>query len=219
MEKVPCRYFEQSKLTKPKPTCPFGADCFYKHLNDDGTPHVFKDGVDRSMKKFRRRGRRGFTRYLGRSNVAIMDGLNAAIDELSQRLMGIPWEPIELNDSHGVEEDFESESGGEEAVVSGSEPREDLWMTGFRDLVYIERLSEFEPETPATTTATSTTTTATATTTMATATTTTTATTTVAGTWTCEDTAGPSSGESEAVEPPFVTDGRGRVVGSSCITI
>jgi E3 ubiquitin-protein ligase makorin len=30
--------------------CPFGKDCFYQHLQDDGTRFVFKDGVDRSMK-------------------------------------------------------------------------------------------------------------------------------------------------------------------------
>jgi hypothetical protein len=30
--------------------CPFGKDCFYQHLNDDGTEYVFVKGVDECMK-------------------------------------------------------------------------------------------------------------------------------------------------------------------------
>lgn len=48
MARVPCRYFVQSKAHRP--FCPFGKDCFYQHLNDDGTPHVFSQGVDESMR-------------------------------------------------------------------------------------------------------------------------------------------------------------------------
>lgn len=45
------RYFQESKAKNPKkPFCCFGKDCFYQHLNDDGTKHVFKDGVDVCMK-------------------------------------------------------------------------------------------------------------------------------------------------------------------------
>lgn len=35
---------------KDKPICPYGKDCFYQHLNEDGTPYVFKDGVDVCMR-------------------------------------------------------------------------------------------------------------------------------------------------------------------------
>ncbi|KAM6496926.1 hypothetical protein JOM56_007399 [Amanita muscaria] len=55
--RLPCRYFQESKTRNPKkPFCPFGKDCFYQHNNDDGTKHVFKDGVDVCMKihSFRR---------------------------------------------------------------------------------------------------------------------------------------------------------------------
>jgi len=51
MSRVPCRYFQDSKAKNPKkPFCRFGRDCFYQHLNDDGTKYVFKDGVDVCMK-------------------------------------------------------------------------------------------------------------------------------------------------------------------------
>ncbi|KAF9005911.1 hypothetical protein BDQ17DRAFT_1239535 [Cyathus striatus] len=50
MAKVPCRYFRQSKQKdKNNLLCPFGKDCFYQHLNDDGTPYIFKDGVEVCM--------------------------------------------------------------------------------------------------------------------------------------------------------------------------
>ncbi|KAF8631909.1 hypothetical protein AX15_002166 [Amanita polypyramis BW_CC] len=48
MSRVPCRYFQETK--KKKPFCPFGKDCFYQHINDDGTKYVFRDGVDVCMK-------------------------------------------------------------------------------------------------------------------------------------------------------------------------
>lgn len=37
------------------PFCPFGKDCFYQHLNEDGTPHVFVQGVEACMKIYSRR--------------------------------------------------------------------------------------------------------------------------------------------------------------------
>ncbi|KAI0343247.1 hypothetical protein BDW22DRAFT_1329630 [Trametopsis cervina] len=42
--RVPCKYFQRSPPNKRY--CPFGKDCFYQHLNDDGTPYVFNEGVD-----------------------------------------------------------------------------------------------------------------------------------------------------------------------------
>ena len=29
--------------------CPFGRDCMYQHLNEDGTPYIFTRGVDYYM--------------------------------------------------------------------------------------------------------------------------------------------------------------------------
>lgn len=44
-------YFQKSLLkNKNNPICPYGKDCFYSHLKEDGTPYVFKDGVDVCMK-------------------------------------------------------------------------------------------------------------------------------------------------------------------------
>ncbi|KAJ3711198.1 hypothetical protein C8R42DRAFT_596160 [Lentinula raphanica] len=50
MARVPCRYFVESKTKSKKLFCPFGKDCFYQHLNDDGTPYTFADGVEASMR-------------------------------------------------------------------------------------------------------------------------------------------------------------------------
>ncbi|KAF5351543.1 hypothetical protein D9758_007178 [Tetrapyrgos nigripes] len=58
MARVPCRYFTRS-LAKDKnnPLCPFGKDCFYQHIKEDGTPHVFTDGIEASMRRYRTRSR------------------------------------------------------------------------------------------------------------------------------------------------------------------
>ena len=43
--------FQKSlQRNKDKPFCPYGKDCFYQHINDDGTPHIFKEGIDAAMR-------------------------------------------------------------------------------------------------------------------------------------------------------------------------
>ncbi|KAF9525970.1 hypothetical protein CPB83DRAFT_940817 [Crepidotus variabilis] len=50
MARVPCKYFQKSiQKNKINPICPYGKDCFYQHLKEDGTPFTFKDGVDVCM--------------------------------------------------------------------------------------------------------------------------------------------------------------------------
>ncbi|CCM02443.1 uncharacterized protein FIBRA_04542 [Fibroporia radiculosa] len=44
MARVPCRFFQQSSPSNR--SCPFGKDCFYQHLNQDGTPYTFSHGVE-----------------------------------------------------------------------------------------------------------------------------------------------------------------------------
>ncbi|ESK96413.1 hypothetical protein Moror_6921 [Moniliophthora roreri MCA 2997] len=62
MARIPCRYFTKSMAKDKKdPFCPFGKDCFYQHLNDDGTPFVFSEGVDESMRRYQRRMRTPFS--------------------------------------------------------------------------------------------------------------------------------------------------------------
>lgn len=46
------RYFMKSGTRK---FCPFGKDCFYRHLNEDGTAHEFPHGVDHYMRLNRAR--------------------------------------------------------------------------------------------------------------------------------------------------------------------
>jgi len=47
--KIPCKYFSTS--SPDKRFCPYGKDCFYQHLNNDGTPYVFQEGVDSMMER------------------------------------------------------------------------------------------------------------------------------------------------------------------------
>ncbi|KAJ8515730.1 hypothetical protein ONZ45_g6898 [Pleurotus djamor] len=55
MQKVKCRYFEESRGRSNGPDCPFGLDCFYLHLDSDGTPHVFTTGATAGFRRQRAR--------------------------------------------------------------------------------------------------------------------------------------------------------------------
>ncbi|THH33359.1 hypothetical protein EUX98_g852 [Antrodiella citrinella] len=52
MSRVACRYFEKSP--KSDRFCPFGKDCFYQHLNADGSPYLFDRGVSYYIKQAKR---------------------------------------------------------------------------------------------------------------------------------------------------------------------
>ena len=41
---------QRVRCSSEKLFCPFGKDCFYQHLNNDGTEYVFKNGVGFCMK-------------------------------------------------------------------------------------------------------------------------------------------------------------------------
>lgn len=56
MARTPCRNF-QASLERGRPHCFFGKDCYYQHLNQDGTPHVFKHGIGDLPSQRRRRDR------------------------------------------------------------------------------------------------------------------------------------------------------------------
>ncbi|KAI0629280.1 hypothetical protein C8Q77DRAFT_1143142 [Trametes polyzona] len=53
MARVKCKYFERSKPSRR--FCPFGRDCFYKHVNSDGTPYIFDHGVGSHTERDRSR--------------------------------------------------------------------------------------------------------------------------------------------------------------------
>lgn len=56
LARIPCRNFEQSMRADPTaPFCPFGSDCFYAHLNPDGTPHSFNHGIADHVRAGRQR--------------------------------------------------------------------------------------------------------------------------------------------------------------------
>ncbi|KJA23618.1 hypothetical protein HYPSUDRAFT_137701 [Hypholoma sublateritium FD-334 SS-4] len=49
MARVQCRFFQKS-IRKDRLICPFGNECFYQHKKPDGTIHLFRDGVEESMR-------------------------------------------------------------------------------------------------------------------------------------------------------------------------
>ncbi|CAA7267402.1 unnamed protein product [Cyclocybe aegerita] len=95
MARVPCRYFQKSlQKNKRKPICPYGKDCFYQHITEDGTPFVFQDGVDESMRRYR--SSRGSRVYI--DNLHFMPFLNIA----SLDLAGITLDGQDVNRRRGT---------------------------------------------------------------------------------------------------------------------
>lgn len=85
MSRVPCKYFVETSAFG-KPCCPFGLDCFYQHLNPDGTPHVFPFGANHFMKVFRRQQRQRGRTFIGpASDADLADRLR-----LLQSILGDP---------------------------------------------------------------------------------------------------------------------------------
>ncbi|KAI0923795.1 hypothetical protein AcV5_009245 [Taiwanofungus camphoratus] len=107
MARVPCRLFQESPPSNR--FCPFGKDCFYQHLNEDGTPYVFDGGVDHYMRIYQRRLHRDRysssgipTDYLGYTSNPF-DDLSATIEAIAANLP-------ELNNETGLYSDTVSES-------------------------------------------------------------------------------------------------------------
>lgn len=44
MKRIRCRYFEHSSTRRRY--CPFGKDCFYKHVDENGNEHLFEHGYE-----------------------------------------------------------------------------------------------------------------------------------------------------------------------------
>lgn len=65
LQRIPCKYFVESNPNRRY--CPFGCDCMYQHLNEDGTPYVFTRGVDYYMQQRDRRLRGSLRDALTRS--------------------------------------------------------------------------------------------------------------------------------------------------------
>lgn len=85
MARVPCKYFVETSASG-KPCCPFGLDCFYQHLNPDGTRHVFQYGANHFMKVFRRQQRQRGHTFVGSATEAdLADRLR-----LLQSILGDP---------------------------------------------------------------------------------------------------------------------------------
>lgn len=53
MARISCRHFQKSPPGNR--FCPFGKECFYQHLNEDGTPYTFEFGADYHMEIHRAR--------------------------------------------------------------------------------------------------------------------------------------------------------------------
>ncbi|KAF7309685.1 hypothetical protein MIND_00339900 [Mycena indigotica] len=46
MKRIPCRHFQQSLTNRTTGFCKYGRDCFYLHRNPDGSEHVSSHGIE-----------------------------------------------------------------------------------------------------------------------------------------------------------------------------
>lgn len=90
MARVPCKYFKESLAKGGEPKCPFGRDCFYQHLNADGTPHILKS---RSSVRLR-------ARDFARPDQDLLD--NFLLGDLSRTLDAVRGEFMRITYDEGV---------------------------------------------------------------------------------------------------------------------
>ncbi|KAJ3531779.1 hypothetical protein NM688_g7525 [Phlebia brevispora] len=80
MAQIPCKYFERS--LPGHRFCPFGKDCFYQHLNEDGTPFVFKRGMMYYLRRKPQYERRLLSSLLHEHSRPFIEHINAAINSI-----------------------------------------------------------------------------------------------------------------------------------------
>ncbi|KAH9945725.1 hypothetical protein B0H21DRAFT_419230 [Amylocystis lapponica] len=107
MGRVPCRHFQKSPANDR--FCPFGKDCFYQHVNEDGTPFKFEHGSDHYMKIYKRRLlNERFNNYHRSDSFGPLHWFN--LDEFAVTVGALP----ELMDIRaGVDEDHRDDFEGE----------------------------------------------------------------------------------------------------------
>jgi len=101
MGRIPCKYFAKSRAKKP--FCPFGRDCFYQHLNADGTPFVFEDGVDKLQDALQKRKTRAHRQRNARALLELTAGLDAIAESLLFEM------PNVLHQHHLDDDDYDPE--------------------------------------------------------------------------------------------------------------
>ncbi|KAF7796341.1 hypothetical protein EIP86_007518 [Pleurotus ostreatoroseus] len=82
MSRIPCKHFQESSPVDR--FCPFGKDCFYQHLDLDGTPYVFEHGVERR----RTHERRLLNSILQERSRPVLAHINATIDSIRASMEG-----------------------------------------------------------------------------------------------------------------------------------
>ncbi|KAG8708662.1 hypothetical protein FRC08_018776 [Ceratobasidium sp. 394] len=107
---IPCKYFIASPPEKR--FCPYGKDCFYQHLNDDGTTHVFREGVEAMME--RHKAKLLASRAI--STATLMEAFMASTG------FGRHWVPDYLDDIYDESDDGDSFAGSYSSGFDGMPP-------------------------------------------------------------------------------------------------
>jgi len=122
LKRMPCKHFAKS-LDRGTPDCPFGRDCFYLHLNADGTEHVFTHTVESFMRESKSRREAAQARRSARQ----LRELTATLSAFAETL--ILNAPDVFDDEGNLVYDFgdeyEEESEGEEEEWEDWEDRID----------------------------------------------------------------------------------------------
>ncbi|KAK7686371.1 hypothetical protein QCA50_010595 [Cerrena zonata] len=107
MARVPCRYF-QASLHSSQRFCPFGKDCFYQHKNEDGSDHVFAEGVEHYIKPdsgTRSRGRFTFTSSDDYVDTPWIEEMSATLDAIRASLPDFLQQPLDEGEDDSENDD------------------------------------------------------------------------------------------------------------------
>jgi E3 ubiquitin-protein ligase makorin len=128
LARTPCRRFEENLRLRGRAFCPFGRDCFYRHLDEDGTVHVFEQGIEETMQETRLRREQAEARRRARQMRDLTATLSAFAESL---LLNDPDALAEFDDDDEFdeeeEEEYESEWADGDDVWGAIEDWASLW--------------------------------------------------------------------------------------------
>ncbi|KAH8104134.1 hypothetical protein BXZ70DRAFT_968741 [Cristinia sonorae] len=143
MARVACRHFQNSPPSDR--FCPFGKDCFYQHLNSDGTPFIFEHGVSYYIKQASRRRHHNSAENDAEDNNPWLQDLSTALEAIRASVPNYFQHADELEESEDWAPDAAEPEVGSPAYARAQTA---LAQLGYPSPSILSRTVSSEPGSP-----------------------------------------------------------------------